>query len=419
MAGQELGKPPGGERAFFYGYIIVTASVIITAVMWAVYYAFGVFFRPVLDEFGWSSAVTSGAFSLSAVTNGCFVVAMGGLTDKVGPRVVMTVCGLTLGLGYMLMSQISSIWHFYLFYGVIIGAGMSGSFIPLMSTVVRWFVEKRGLMSGVVAASIGLGALIGPKAASRLISAYGWRFSYVILGGAVLTIVILAAQFIKRDPSQVGQVAYGADRESKPPLDEKADGVTAKEALSTGQFWVLFSTGFCYGYCIFVIVVHLAPHAIELGVTAADAANILAAFGGSSIPGKIFFGRIGDIIGNRCTMLLAFILMSVALSGLAMAEGAWALYGAAALFGFSYGGCTVSHSPLVAILFGLKSHGVIFGFYSIGVTIGGAIGPFLTGHLFDVTGGYRSAFLVCSAVSFVGIMLTVTLKQRRVNPSVA
>jgi MFS family permease len=359
--------------------------------------------------------MTSGAFSLSSIMNGLLTIPMGGLTDRFGPRMVMSLCGLLLGLGYILMSQISTVWQLYLFYGVIVGAGMAGSFIPLMSTVARWFFKKRSLMTGIVSAGIGLGALVGPKVAHRLISVHGWRASYVILGCVVSAVVVLSSQLIKRDPSQAGLVAYGGKQAGDEEWVSDAQGLSLKEALCAGPFWVYFGTGFCYGYCVFGIMVHIAPHAIVLGMPASRAANILATIGGMSIIGKVLLGRVGDLQGSRRTMMLGFALMSIALLFLVPAKIAWVIYLMAGLFGFSYGGCTVAHSPLIAVLFGLRSHGLILAVFGISVTIGGAVGPFLTGHIYDVTGGYKWALLVCAGISLSGVILTVILKEERVK----
>ena len=401
------------RAGFFYGYFVVGASLLIMSTMWAVYYAFGVFFKPVLNEFGWTKAMTSGAFSLAAMTNGILTVAMGGLTDKVGPRMVMTVCGLFLGLGFMLMSRISNVFHLYLFYGIFVGAGMSGSFIPLTSTVARWFFKRRGLMTGIVAAGSGIGALIGPPVASRLIPVYGWRMSYLILGGITLLTVVLSAQFMKRDPAQVGQMPYGETQIDQRGLNPRVEGLSLREAICSPQFWVFFTTGFCYGYCVFAIMVHIAPHAIESGVSAMGAANILATIGGFAILGKVLLGKLGDIVGNRRTLMLGFILTSVSLTGLVPAKTGWMLFLISGLFGFAYGGIAVSHSPLVAELFGLRSHGLIFGVFAISVGAGGAMGPLLTGYLFDVKNSYQMAFLLCALISLTGILFAAFLKQSR------
>ncbi len=413
MTPQKINQPLEGGSGFFYGYFVVGASLLIMATMWGVYYAFGVFFKPVLNEFGWTKAMTSGAFSLASMMNGLLAVAVGGLTDKFGPRMVMTVCGLFLGLGFMLMSQISNVFHLYLFYGILVGAGMSGSFIPLTSTVARWFFKRRGLMTGIVAAGSGIGALIGPPVASRLIPIYGWRTSYVILGSITLLTVVLSAQFIKRDPTQVGQIPYGKNQREQVGLNLRAEGLSLKEAVSSTRFWIFFTTGFCYGYCVFAIMVHITPHAIESGISAVRAANILAAIGCLSIVGKVLLGRVGDIVGNRRTLILGFILMSLALIGLVPAPIAWMLFLIAGLFGFAFGGIAVSHSPLVAELFGLRSHGGIFGVFGMSVGWGGAMGPLLTGYLFDVTNSYQMGFLLCAVISLTGFLFAAFLRTEK------
>jgi MFS family permease len=313
----------------------------------------------------------------------------------------------------MLMSQISNVFHLYLFYGIFVGAGMSGSFIPLTSTVARWFFKRRGLMTGIVAAGSGIGALIGPPVASRLIPIYGWRMSYVILGGITLLMVVLSAQFIKRDPTQVGQIPYGKNQREQVELNLRAEGLSLKEAVSSTRFWIFFTTGFCYGYCVFAIMVHIIPHAIESGISAVRAANILAAIGCLSIVGKVLLGRVGDIVGNRRTLILGFILMSLALIGLVPAPIAWMLFLIAGLFGFAFGGIAVSHSPLVAELFGLRSHGVIFGVFGMSVGWGGAMGPLLTGYLFDVTNSYQMGFLLCAVISLTGFLFAAFLRTEK------
>ena len=413
MISHKINPPTEGKSGFFYGYLIVGASLLIMSIMWGGYYAFGVFFKPLLNEFGWTKAITSGAFSLASILNGLLNIATGKLTDKFGPRMVMTVCGLFLGLGFMLMSQIRDIFHLYLFYGIFIGAGMSGSFIPLTSTVARWFLKRRGLMTGIVTAGTGIGALIGPPVASRLIFIYGWRMSYLILGSISLLVVVLSAQLIKRDPKQVGQVPYGENQIEEDRWNLRVEGFSLREAAHASKFWIFCMTGFCYGYCVFAIMVHVIPYAIESGISATRAASILATIGGFAILGKVLLGRVGDIVGSRRTLMLGFILISVALIGLVSTKIGWMLFLIAGLFGFAYGGIAVSHSPLVAELFGLRSHGLIFGVFAVSVSLGAATGPFLTGYLFDVTNSYQMAFLLCAIIGLTGILFAVFLRQSR------
>jgi len=409
MVNQEVQQPSEAKPRFFYGYIVVIAAFFIMVAIYGTYHAFGVFFKPVLTEFGWTRATTSGAFSLSIIMHGLLGIVMGRLNDRLGPRIVMSLCGFLLGLGYLLMSQISTLWQLYLFYGVIIGIGMGGAWVPLTSTVARWFVARRSMMTGTIIAGLGIGGLIVPPVATHLISTYGWRTSYIILGSIVLVVVVLAAQFLKRDPSKVGQVPYGENKRGENKLKLGTEGFSLKEAACTRQFWVVFTMLFCFGFCAYFIMVHIAPHAIDLGISVATAANILATIGGLGIIGNIVLGNAADRIGNRWVFIIGFILMAAALLSLVPATKVWMLYLFAAVFGFAVGGCAASESPIVARLFGLRSHGLILGVAIVGFSIGAAVGPFLAGYMFDVTGSYQGAFLVCAALGVIGLILAALL----------
>jgi len=392
---------------------VVVATFFIQVVAFGVYSAFGVFFKPVLAEFGWTRAMTSGAFSLSMIISGLLGIVMGGLTDRLGPRIVLTLCGSLLGLGYLLMSQIGAVWQLYLFYGVIIGIGMSGTVVPLLSTVAKWFLKRRSMITGIVLTSSGIGTLIAPPVVSRLISAYDWRVSYIILGSVVLVVVVLAAQFLKRDPVQMGQIPYGESVGREQELKSETGGFSLKEAVYASQFWVVFAMFFCTAFCTFTVMVHIIPHTTDLGISATTAANILAAIGGVNIISRVVLGSAADRIGNRQVYIIGFILMSAAFFWLVPATQIWMLYLFAVIFGLAHGGTGTLSSPLVAGLFGLSSHGLIFGVLGLGITIGGAVGPFVAGYIFDVTGSYQLAFLVCAAIGTAGLILAVLLTPIR------
>jgi MFS family permease len=177
-------QPPKTKPRFFYGYFVVTAAFFILVVSFGPYSAFGLFLNPLIAEFGWTRALTSGAFSLSMFIYGLLGIVVGGLTDRFGPRLVVTLCGLLIGLGYLLTSMVSTLWQLYLFFGIIAGVGMSGVWVPQMSSVARWFVKRRSLMTGIVIAGTGISQLIAPPIISRLIAVYDWRTSYIMWSGS-------------------------------------------------------------------------------------------------------------------------------------------------------------------------------------------------------------------------------------------
>ncbi len=398
------------QPGFFYGYVVVAAGFFIMVSMYGTLYSFGVFFKPVLNEFGWTRAMTSGAYSLTFFLSGAIAVLAGRLNDRFGPRVVMTISGLLLGLGYLLMSRIGAIWELYLFYGVIVGIGMGGGIAPSLSTVARWFVKRRGLMSGITIAGIGAGTMIMPPIANWLISNYNWRTSFIIIGIAVLVLVVGLAQLLIRDPGKMGLLPYGASAtvENKSSLD--VTGLSLKEAIRTRQFWTLFAIYICGGFFIQIIIVHIVIYATGLGILATNAVLIMFIVGLGNLVGRVTAGLVADRFGNKTVITSTLILMTVGFIWLLMAKELWMLYLFAFVFGLAHGGIICMMSPLPAGLFGLRSHGVILGIIMFSSTIGGGIGPIVAGRIFDITGSYQMAFIISVAVALLGLILALSIR---------
>jgi len=229
--------------------------------------------------------------------------------------------------------------------------------------------------------------------------------------------MVLAAQFLRRDPAQMGQVPYGAKEEVEQVLETRAAGFSFREAIYTRKFWLVFAMFLCCGVCLFTVMVHIVPHATDLGISAASAAKILAAIGAVSIVGKIVMGIVADKIGNRQVFVIGFILMSASFFWLMTLTEALMFYLFAIAFGFAYGSCFTTMPPLVAELFGLRAIGLVFGVLSCGLQIGCAIGPILAGHIFDITGSYQYAFLLCAIIAIVGLILTLIIRPTSLKQS--
>lgn len=395
---------------FFYGYVVAVAAMFVMAIMWGAFSSFGVFFKPMLSEFGWTRAITSGAYSFSVLISGIVGILTGRLNDKLGPRIVVVGCSLLLGLGFVCMSLISSVWHMYFFFGIIAAIGLSGSFVPALSTTARWFIKRRGLMVGITASGAGLGMTFIPPAATWLIADYGWRNAYIILGIAITAALIVAALFLRRDPGQLGQLPYGANDIKPEGIVLEKEGFSLREALHTWQFWVLCGVAFCCYVCMDTIILHIVPHATDLQISAANAASILAIIGGFNIAGRIIMGGTGDRIGTRRALIITFVLMTVSLAWLLVAKRMWMFYPFAAVFGFGYAGVATLLSLGTAWLFGLSSHGVILGVIVFASTFGSLIGPVIAGGIFDITSSYYMAFLMLVVFSIIGIILSILLK---------
>jgi len=397
------------QLPFYYGYIIIVASFFIQAVVWGISNSFGVFFDPLLNEFGWLRATVSGAASLCFLVHGLASILVGNLNDRFGPRLIMTGCGLFLGLGYLLMPRIHAVWQLYLFYGLIVGVGLSGTDVILLSTIARWFEKKRGMASGIIKVGTGVGMVIMPIFITWLIKSYGWRTSFTVLAVIILVAVISLAQFLVRDPAKKAQFIDNENKQT-PGRPNKEEGLSFRETIHTRQFWTVCAVYFIILVCVYTIVMHIVQHAIDLGIPATDAAGILAAVGGVSIAGRFVMGGAGDRIGDKRALFICLLFLLAALGWLQLAKKLWMFYVFAALYGFAHGGFFALNSPLVARLFGTRSHGLIFGIVIFSSTIGGAIGPVMAGHIFDVTRSYQIVFLILAVLCAMGLALTASLK---------
>jgi MFS family permease len=409
--GPALAQPPAPR--LFYGYVVVLAGFFIMIAYSAARTSYGIFFHPMADEFGWGSALTSGPLSLSIVIDGLLGIPMGRLTDRFGPRLVLTVCACLLGAGFILMSRITVIWQMYLVYGVLIGVGMGGVFVPVVTNISRWFIARRSTMNGLVLAGTGVGTLIVSPLTSWMIENYGWRTSYIVLGIAIFLIVFILAQFMRLDPQQIGQAPYSKAMAGKREIKKESRSYTFTEALKSRQFWLVFCMFFSFGFFAMSISVHIVPHVIHLQISAAIAASILATIGAVNIAGRLAFGAIGDKIGAKQAYGLGLVVMAAAVFWLISIDRAWLFFVFAVIYGFNVGGMGSVQAPIVAELFGLKYHGAIFGACGLGTMIGASIGPVLVGYLFDLTGSYRISFLTCGLVAVGGLLINLAILRRK------
>jgi MFS family permease len=399
--------------SFFYGYNIAAACFFIQAIGIGTHVAFGVFFKPLLADFGWSRATLSGASSLAMLIAGFLGILVGRLNDRFGPRLMMTVTGFLFGLGLLLMQGLDNIWQLYLFYGVVVGIGLSSIDIIALSTTARWFVRRRGMMTGIVKVGTGAGQLVMPLMSSMLIIAYGWRTSYLIIGALVMVLLIAAGQVLRRDPARLGLLPDG-DRESLTASPRPAEtGFYLHEALRTRQFWTICLAFLTTMFCLLIILVHIVPHATDIGVPATTAAGILSAIGGISMAGRFVTGFAIDRIGNKRSMIICLILLILALLWLQLARELWMLYLFAVIYGFGHGGLLTVISPIVAEYFGVRSHGALFGIVFFSTMVGGAAGPVFAGFIFDTTGTYTAAFWTCAALAATALALIISLTQIR------
>ena len=262
------------KKGFFYGYVIVIACFFMMVVWWGSFHSFSVFFDSLLNEFNWGRGITAGAFSLMSFLLGLYSIPIARLCNKFAPRIVIAFCGFLCGLGYVLMSQITTVWQIYILYAILIAIGM-GAYISILPIVARWFVKRRGLMTGIVFSGMGIGMIVVSPLISRLISFYDWRITYIIMGIITMAVLTIGAQFLRRDPYQSGKVPYGTDSTDIAVENARTTGISYKKALQSGQFWQLGSLYFIYLVGHNAATVHIVVYAIGLGMTPLQAASLL------------------------------------------------------------------------------------------------------------------------------------------------
>jgi MFS family permease len=202
----------------FYGWVIVGGAFAVLFVAYGAQYSFGVFFSALLEEFGWSRASLSGVFSLYAFAYCVFGFPAGRLTDRWGPRLVIGIGGLFLGAAFAGMALVTELWQPYVLYGLVAALGMGTTYVPCNTTVVRWFVARRGLAVGIAGSGGSLGNFVLPPVMQLLVGALGWRAAYVVLGAATVVLLMLVAGVMRRDPESLGLHPDGAPQPPPPPV---------------------------------------------------------------------------------------------------------------------------------------------------------------------------------------------------------
>jgi MFS family permease len=326
----------------------------------------------------------------------------------------VTVFGSFLGLSYLLMSQVNALWHFYINYALIGGVGASIITVPVMATVSRWFIKKRGLMIGIVQAGLGIGGFVFSPFCGWLIVTHTWRTAYIVLGIITVAGMLISGSFLRRDPKDMGQLPDGTTLEIETKANEKLGsklpGLPLWGAIRSSQFWLVTWICITIGFCRSTFNAHLAAHVQDLGFSLGDGARVMALVAGSSIIGRIGMGRLADIIGNRPALAISFIATaSVLLWGL-FSEHLWQLYIFALIFGFGWGAQAVLRFSITSEVFGLVSLGAVMGVLGLSESFAASLGAYLGGYIFDAVGDYLPLFWTGMVLCGLAVILTLRLR---------
>jgi len=406
----------------FYGWIIVASCLIVAAVMLGVRHSFGVFFKPLASEFALNRLATSSINSLLMVFSAVFAVIGGWAVDKFGPRRVVLVMGICIGLGLLLTSFTNALWQLFIVYSFLLSIGTGAAIPVLMSVVSRWFDKKRGLALGISTSGIALGTIVSAPLSAYLIAAFSWRTAYIILAVIAASIVILLSRPLLGSPRDIGALPDGA----KPGTDaavvdskgnsHKPDVLPLSQALQTRSFWYIFATWLFFALSLNLVLTHLVPHATDAGMPTMEAATVISVIAGVSAASRSLIGLVSDFIGRKIPAVIAVLIQAVAMLWLLWAQQPWAFYLFAVLFGLAWGGYGVLSIAVAVDTFGVRNVGTMIGALDVGFALGSAFGPVIGGYVFDMTNSYAMSFII-SAVLMVLTAILIMLIRKEVNTS--
>jgi len=405
----------------FYGWVVALSFFIAGTTLWGVRLSYGIFFKSIEGEFELSRAVTSAVPALAMLLGGGFTVLGGWALDRYGPRLVVSLMGLSAGLGLLLTSQTSAPWQLFITYSLLVSIGTSAVYVVTMSTVSRWFRKKRGLALGIASSGGGLGTVIIAPFATYLISTFTWRIAYIIIGLITLLVILSVSMLLKRDPHEIGALPDGqklnsGSEQQQVQADEAANlrlaGLSLPQAMKTRSFWLVMVMLLFVGACLLLIQTHLVPHATDIGISATDAAFVFSLLGAAAVVGRVTMGVASDRIGRKAALMTCILLEIGAMLWLIWSRELWMLYLFALVYGFGQGGFSPSMAALNSEVFGLRNLGVILGLTDIGWGTGAAIGPFIGGFIFDFTGQYYLAFVAGAAGLLVTALAVLFIKRQ-------
>ena len=425
--GPSSSKAGGGrrEKGVFYGWWIVLAGSISQAYTSGTFWqGFGAFFDPIIEQFGWSRALTAGAMSLQRTESGAISPFVGWFVDKFGPRNVMLAGTAMTALGFILLSRIQELWQFYAAF-LLLTLGLSfGTFLIVTTAVANWFVESRSKALSFTMAGSGLGGILVPVVI-WIIATTDWRTGLVIVGIGCLVVGIPVSFVMRSRPEDYGMLPDGADPAEDDGSQSEATTprrsalsrevtMTTREALKSRVFWQLAIAMGVSGM-VMSASIHQIPAIASFGLSRNVAGFAILGVSIFSVVGRLGSGYFGDRLDKRQVIAVALLFQFVGTIVFAFSTEIWHLVIFVITWGFGFGASIPVRFAMIADLFGRRHYGSIMGTLMTTSAVFGVIAPVLVGWIFDIRGNYREPFLLMSFTILIAIPMILTLGQARVR----
>jgi len=374
------------------------ATFVTLGLAYGVWYAYSVFLVVLAEEFHWKRSLVAGAFAAFALVHGLSSPALGWLADRLGPRLVFMAGGSVLALALVVDGAITRPLHLYLAFGLLTSLGVTASaLVPAVVLIRGWFPRRFGTALGIASAGIGVGIFAVVPFCQAMIDAFGWRWAFRLLGIIIGVWTIPAALALVRDPPAPSVDDALCESPATPSLTT---------ALAFGSFWLLALAQFCGNFVCQMLLVHQVAFLVDQGIPAMVAASAAGLVGLSSVFAKVGSGWAADVLGRRRTFTTGMIVVLVSvglLTVVARSPHGPLVYVYGLLMGIGYAATVPIMPTVISDVFGGARFGSIFGSLHLANAIGGAVGAWLAGTVFDATQSYRISFMVAGVAALVAI----------------
>jgi MFS family permease len=403
------------RERIFYGYWVVLVLSVIVLLSQGMRFAIGPFLKPVSAELGLDRGTFSLVISLGLFLFGAFMPLVGRLVDRFGPRLVCSAGAVVMSGSLVLTGLMTSLWQFVLYYAVIGSLGVAATgHVTGSVAVARWFVRRRGLaMSALGAAGMAGIALMVPVAMWCILR-FGWRAAFVILGVGSLAIMLPLTLLVLRDaPERLGLRPDGeAALLPSPGATTVIERTATADAIRLPSFWLLSAGLFNCGFSMSLLSAHGVPMLTDHGFHPMTASSAIGFLGMTAIGGGLLLGLISDRWGYKPVLASVYLLRLFAFGALFFVRDPVTLMVGAAVGGVGLSGSLAMTSALTSEIFGRYSVGSIFGLIFLAHQAGAALGSWLGGVLFDLTGGYGLVFAIAVALLLLAAGLSIVIDER-------
>ena len=405
------------KSGLHYAWVVLAAACAVSIISRADSASFAVFIDPLVEKFGWKRGDISFAYALAFLAGMPAMLLFGWLGDRYGARVLMISASLMISVGTALLGSIREVWHFYVLYGLMIGALGHAVFTVLLPVILtRWFERKMGLALGIYWGALGAGPVIFAPLFRWMIETRGWESAFTVIGIAFGVVLLAFSSLIRSSPRDLGLPAYGAeDTAGEKPMSAASGAATSlRSVLARRPVWLLMGCHHlgCAGHA--VILAHGVSMATHHGIPGLEAAGVLSTIAGVSIVSRFAFSLLTERLGGRTVLTMAVIGQSTSILMLLFAHEAWHFYVFAVVFGICYGGEMVGFPIINRQMFGRGAPlSSIYSFEMVGASTGMALGGWIGGVLFDLSGDYTWAILVAAGIGYLALPLALWLPRHQ------